>query len=139
MKTGEGKLGRVFLIRLEEGDEPKESIERFVAEKAIHAAQVFLVGDNAVTGIIAPDASGTPVLKLPSGTAVSDADWINGELVVQEVVGIDFHRVVDPKSGRTTLARVVSTKTRVMEKAAPVPDDSGPGTIPVYLFNAEFN
>lgn len=138
MKASEGKLGRVFLIRLEDGDDARSAIEAFAAEKGIHAAQVFVVANNALTGIIAPDADGRPSLRLPSGAALADVDWSDGELVVQEVVGIDFRRVVDPSSGRETLARVVSTKTRVMEKAAPEPEETGPGTIPVYLFNAEF-
>lgn len=139
MKASEGKLGRVFLIRLEDGENAGEAIERFAHEKRILAAQVCMVAKNALTGILAPDAEGEPRLRLPSGAAVDGMDWADGEIVLQEVVGIDFRRVVDPSSGRETLARVVSTKTRVMERAAPEPEEAGPGTIPVYLFNAEFN
>lgn len=139
MKASEGRLGRIFIVRLEDGDDATGSIERFAADKNIQAAQVFLVANQAHTGIIAPNADGIPRLRLPSGENVAPDQWTDGEIVIQEVLGINFRRILDPASGRETLARVVSTKTRVMEKAAPAPETSGPGTIPVYLFNAEFN
>jgi len=44
MKATEGKIGRIFVIRLEDGDKIPESIERFAAEKGISAAQVILLG-----------------------------------------------------------------------------------------------
>ena len=135
MEASEGKLGRVFFIRLEEGDSTK-SIQRFAVEKGIQAGQVFVMGDKTASGMIMPDAQGRPGIHLPAG---ADAEWRGGEIVVQELLGFNFQRVTDPSSGRETLASVSSTKTRVMEKPAPTPEESGPGTIPVYLFNAEFN
>lgn len=135
MKASEGKLGRVFFIRLEQGDSA-ESIREFAAEKGIHAGQVFVMGDKTLSAMIVPDAEGNPGFHFPEGT---DAVWRGSEVVVQEVLGFNFQRVRDPSSGQETLTRVASTKTRVMEKAAPTPEESGPGTIPVYLFNAEFN
>ncbi len=44
MKATEGKLGRIFVIRLEDGDKIPGSIERFAEEKGIMAGQVILVG-----------------------------------------------------------------------------------------------
>jgi uncharacterized protein len=44
MKATEGKIGRVFIIRLEDGDKIPGSIERFAAEKGISAGQVIMVG-----------------------------------------------------------------------------------------------
>ena len=94
MKATEGKLGRVFLLRLEDGDVLPDCIERFAAEKSIKTGQVVLVGGvgggQVVTGprrsdvmppdpllipvdgahevvgvgIIAPDKSGKPVLHI---------------------------------------------------------------------------
>jgi predicted DNA-binding protein with PD1-like motif len=94
MKSSEGKLGRVFLLRLEDGDILPDCIERFAAEKAIKAGQVVLVGGigggQVVTGprrsnemppdpllipvdgahevlgvgVLAPDGSGRPVLHI---------------------------------------------------------------------------
>jgi predicted DNA-binding protein with PD1-like motif len=94
MKVSEGKLGRVFVIRLEDGDEIPESIERFAEEKGISVGQVILVGgigsgqivvgprdsvqmppdpmhlpiDGAHEvvgiGVLAPEADGRPVLHI---------------------------------------------------------------------------
>ena len=44
MKASEGKLGRVFIIRLEDGDTVPASIERFAEEKNISVGQVILIG-----------------------------------------------------------------------------------------------
>lgn len=139
MKVSEGKLGRVFLVRLESGDNAVEAIERFAIEKSVQAAHLFLVSARALFGVIAPNAEGVPQLRLPSGESLEREEWLGGEVVIQEMIGLNFRRVLDPSSGKETLARVISTKTRVMEKPAPTPEESGPGTVPVYLFNAEFN
>jgi predicted DNA-binding protein with PD1-like motif len=94
MKASEGRLGRVFVVRLEDGDVLPDSIERFAAEKKISVGQVILVGgigegevvvgprDSAEmppepmllpvdaarevvgVGIIAPDKSGKPTLHI---------------------------------------------------------------------------
>lgn len=136
MKASEGKLGRVFFLRLEEGDSA-ESVRRFIAEKGIHAGQALVTGARTVSAMIVPDAEGRPGLRLPEG--VDDAVWRSGEIVIQELLEFNIQRVRDPSSGHETLARVASTKTRVLVKPAPAPEESGPGTIPVYLFNAEFN
>lgn len=139
MKASEGKPGRVFMLRLEEGDAPAESIEAFADEKKILAAQVFVVAKSSLAGIIAPDAEGRPKLRLPEDGLADPSAWAEGEVVIQEVEGLTLRRVMDPSSGRETHARVSAAKTRVMEKAAPAPENAGPGTVPVYLFNAEFN
>jgi len=44
MKASEGKIGRVFILRLEDGDEVPEVIERFAAEKRIRVGHVVLIG-----------------------------------------------------------------------------------------------
>lgn len=44
MKASEGKIGRVFVIRLEDGDVVPDCIERFAEEKGISAGHVILVG-----------------------------------------------------------------------------------------------
>jgi uncharacterized protein len=44
MKACEGKIGRVFLIRLEDGDKLPDCLERFAAEKGISTGYVILVG-----------------------------------------------------------------------------------------------
>ena len=44
MKATEGQIGRVFVIRLEDGDVVPDCIERFAEEKGITAGQVILIG-----------------------------------------------------------------------------------------------
>jgi predicted DNA-binding protein with PD1-like motif len=44
MKASEGKLGRVFVLRLEDGDAVPASIERFAETKKISVGQVILIG-----------------------------------------------------------------------------------------------
>ena len=44
MKVSEGRIGRVFVIRLEDGDVVPECIERFAQEKEITVGQIVLVG-----------------------------------------------------------------------------------------------
>jgi predicted DNA-binding protein with PD1-like motif len=44
MKVCEGRIGRVFVIRLEDGDVVPECIERFAEEKGISVGQAVLVG-----------------------------------------------------------------------------------------------
>ena len=44
MKASEGRLGRVFVIRLEDGDSIPACIEGFAEEKRISAGQVILIG-----------------------------------------------------------------------------------------------
>jgi predicted DNA-binding protein with PD1-like motif len=44
MKHSEGRTGRVFVLRLEDGDEVPSCIERFAAEHEIGLASVTLIG-----------------------------------------------------------------------------------------------
>ncbi len=94
MKASEGRIGRVFVIRLEEGDRIPECIERFAKTAGVRVGQAVLVGgvgggqvvvgprrsgdrppepvllpvDGAheVVGVgtLAPDQSGRPVLHM---------------------------------------------------------------------------
>jgi predicted DNA-binding protein with PD1-like motif len=94
MKVSEGRIGRVFVIRLEDGDVVPECIERFAQEKEITVGQVVLVGgigggevvvgprrsdemppepvllpvdgahEVAGVGVLAPDEDGKPVLHI---------------------------------------------------------------------------
>jgi predicted DNA-binding protein with PD1-like motif len=94
MKASEGKIGRVFIVRLEDGDVVPDCIESFAAANGITHGQVVLVGgigggevvvgprksgemppdpmylpldgahEVAGIGIIAPDHDGKPVLHI---------------------------------------------------------------------------
>jgi len=94
MKASEGNVGRVFVIRLEDGDVVPTCIERFAEEKGISVGHVILIGgigggevvvgprdsesrppdplllpvdgahEIAGVGIIAPGEDGKPVLHI---------------------------------------------------------------------------
>lgn len=94
MQYTEGRVGRVFVLRLEDGDELPTCVERFAAAQGIGAAQVILLGgiaDGALVagpresaerpprpvelpvegaheavglGVLAPDEEGRPALHL---------------------------------------------------------------------------
>ncbi|MBN1189170.1 MAG: DNA-binding protein [Dehalococcoidales bacterium] len=94
MKAAEGRLGRIFLMRLDDGDEIPACIEKFAEEKGISSGQAILIGgigggqvvagprysdhmppdplllpvDGAHEvlgiGILAPDENGKPVLHI---------------------------------------------------------------------------
>ncbi len=44
MKACEGRIGRIFVIRLEDGDVVPECIEHFAQEKGVSVGQAILVG-----------------------------------------------------------------------------------------------
>jgi predicted DNA-binding protein with PD1-like motif len=44
MKYAEGKVGRVFIIRLEQGEIVHKVLEKFAAEKEVRSAAVLIVG-----------------------------------------------------------------------------------------------
>lgn len=44
MKSTEGRIGRIFIIRLENGDKLPDCIEEFALEKKISTAQVIFLG-----------------------------------------------------------------------------------------------
>jgi len=94
MKATEGKLGRVFVLRLDDGDFIPGCIEKFAYENDINAAEVILVGgvgagevvvgphesdkmppapmmlpvdgahEVAAVGLIAKDTTGKPILHI---------------------------------------------------------------------------
>ena len=94
MKASEGKTGRVFVIRLEDGDVVPACIERFAEEKGIAIGYIVLIGgigggevvvgprdssvmppdpillpvdgahDVAGVGLLAPGPDGKPVLHI---------------------------------------------------------------------------
>ncbi len=94
MQSGEGKIGRVFMLRLEDGDVVPDCLEKFALENNIRHGSVILVGgissgqivvgprktvemppdpmllpvdgahEVAGVGTIAPDESGKPVVHI---------------------------------------------------------------------------
>ncbi len=94
MKVNEGKIGRIFMLRLDDGDMLPGCIEDFAREKGIEVAQVTMIGgigsgqvvvgprysdvmppeamllpvdgahETAAVGVLAPDEQGNPVLHI---------------------------------------------------------------------------
>ena len=69
MKYSEAKLGRVFIIRLEDGEIVHEVIEAFAAEHAIRAASLIILGgsDEGSKLVIGPE-NGRILSDRPHGT-----------------------------------------------------------------------
>ena len=61
MKHSQAKPGRIFVIRLEDGDIVHEAIERFAREKSIAAASVIVLGgtDQESTLVVGPERGRT--------------------------------------------------------------------------------
>lgn len=105
MKVTEGKIGRVFVLRFDDGDVVPECIEKFAADAGIAAAHVSFSGgltggeiaagtdspyavpfhpcavkvaesrSAAFTGILAIDAVGTPHLTLAGALGYKDGTF----------------------------------------------------------------
>ena len=92
MKATEGRIGRVFVLRLDDGDVIPDCIERFAAEKKISIGQVVLVGGigggKVVVGPEDPEEMPPEPVLLPVDGA-------------HEVVGVGI--IAPDKDGRPTL------------------------------------
>jgi len=67
MKYSEAKHGRIFVIRLEDGDIVHDEIERFAREKSIGAAALIIVGgaDQKSKVVVGPERGrATPVVPM---------------------------------------------------------------------------
>ena len=61
MKTSEGKVGRVFVVRLEDGDRLPDAIENLAVEKDIRAASIILLGGiGRGTIVVGPETPDVP-------------------------------------------------------------------------------
>lgn len=65
MKFSEGRLGRVFVLRLEDGDRLPECIETFAAEKGIAQAFCSLVGGVGSGRIVVGPEDGAAMPPVP--------------------------------------------------------------------------
>jgi len=120
MKACQGQMGRVFIIRLEDGDVIPDCIERFAEENGISAGQVTLVGGitggevvvgpKRTDGLLALDESGKPKLHIHgalgrSGQTLTGClrpgvtTWLVVEAILYEVLGVKPVRVRNDESG----------------------------------------
>jgi predicted DNA-binding protein with PD1-like motif len=79
MKYSEARQGRVFVIRLEDGDVVHEELERFAKEHAIKAASLIILGgaDSGSMLIVGPE-DGRSVASAPMTTVLQNVHEIAG-------------------------------------------------------------
>jgi predicted DNA-binding protein with PD1-like motif len=92
MKASEGHIGRVFVLRLEDGDVVPDCIEGFAAEKNILVGQVVLVGGIGGGKIVAGPRDSKTMPPEPVLLPVDGA---------HEVVGVGI--IAPDKNGKPTL------------------------------------
>ena len=67
MRYSEGKIGRVFVIRLEDGDKLPQVIENFAKEKGISRGMCLLIGGTESHGkvVVGPEnGKATPIVPM---------------------------------------------------------------------------
>jgi len=92
MKACEGRTGRVFVIRLEDGDVVPECIERFAEEKGVSVGQAILVGGVGSGDIVVGPRSSKEMPPEPVLLPIDGA---------REVVGVGV--LAPNKNGKPTL------------------------------------
>ena len=92
MKACEGQIGRVFVIRLEDGDVVPECIERFAEEKGVSVGQAILVGGVGSGDVVVGPRSSKEMPPEPVLLPVDGA---------HEVVGVGV--LAPGENGRPTL------------------------------------
>ena len=119
MKATEGKLGRVFVVRLEDGDMLPACIERLAEKKGITCGHVVLIGgigggEVVGNGLIVPDEDGRPALHMHAALGRSGqtltgcirygvSTWVVAEAIIYEITGVKAARLPDKETGFTLL------------------------------------
>ena len=44
MQYTEGQLGRIFMVRIDDGEDMLESLHRFIRDKGVHAGSIIFLG-----------------------------------------------------------------------------------------------
>ena len=73
MQASEGKVGRVFTLRLDDGDVIPECIESFAAERNIKLAQVILLGGVGTGDVV----SGPRAAEMPPKAMLLPVDGVH--------------------------------------------------------------
>jgi len=72
MKAAEGTLGRVFVLRLEDGDRIPDCIERFASEQGLARAVVSLIGGVGAGSVVVGPEDGRATPIIPMTRALND-------------------------------------------------------------------
>ena len=78
MKTCEGQIGRVFILRLEDGDIVPTCIERFAEENKVSAGHVILIGGIGGGEIVAGPRSSNEMPPQPILLPLDNAHEVAG-------------------------------------------------------------
>jgi predicted DNA-binding protein with PD1-like motif len=78
MKACEGRIGRVFVIRLEDGDVVPECIERFAEEKGVSVGQAILVGGIGSGDVVVGPRSAKEIPPEPMLLPIDGAHEVAG-------------------------------------------------------------
>jgi predicted DNA-binding protein with PD1-like motif len=79
MKFSEARQGRVFVLRLEDGEIVHETVEKFAKQKKIKAAAVIILGgaDRGSRLVVGPEDGRSEEIK-PMGTILGDVHEMTG-------------------------------------------------------------
>ena len=79
MRFSEARQGRVFVLRLEDGEIINETVEKFAIEKGIEAAAVIVLGgaDRGSRLVVGPE-DGRSEKITPMGTVLGDVHEMTG-------------------------------------------------------------
>ena len=80
MKYSEAKLGRIFVIRLEDGEIVHEVIEAFALEHSIHAASLIILGgpDEGSRLVVGPENGRCAPPVIPLERVLDDVREVTG-------------------------------------------------------------
>lgn len=73
MQAAEGKLGRVFVLRLEDGDRVPDCIERFARDNGVARAQVSMLGGIGAGKVVVGPEDGAAERIVPMTRPLADA------------------------------------------------------------------
>lgn len=79
MKTSEGRIGRIFVIRLENGDRMPQSVEEYALKKKIYRGLCFLIGGiNKGSKIVTGPKNPCCLPVIPIFTTLENVHEISG-------------------------------------------------------------
>jgi len=106
MRYTEGKVGRIFVVRLEDRDKLPEAIESFAQENKVSRGMCILVGGikNGGKIVVGPEDSELREGKTRSGCIRPGIEvWKLGEVIVLEITASTAHRKEDTEAGFSML------------------------------------
>lgn len=113
MQYSEGSLGRVFVLRIDDGEDLLESIQKFVKEKCVKSGMMLFLGamkdGRAVTGPEKPVIPPTPHFE------TFDSAWevFGMATVYPSATGLKIHMHSSVGRGRAALVGCIRDKASV--------------------------